>query len=253
MKGIPRVNHNKMMKPKNVVTIDKELRDNNVLRRYLDMARFINFLRTKTLHLCRSDLFPDKFEGSFTLSVKEAIEVAYKKNRIKYNYDKFKKELREGVFISCWSLGADDNMALWRLYGKTNDCVAITTTVERLRTTLNEFDVIGQLSLRKVQYIKHWRDPKIEIKPYSNLFRYKTVGYAFENEVRVILDRHEKTFEATSKDEGIALPVNMQKFLRSIVVSPECSSWFKDVVKDIAYRYNVRCPIRNSSMSRQPI
>ncbi|OGP54454.1 MAG: hypothetical protein A2Y65_09745 [Deltaproteobacteria bacterium RBG_13_52_11] len=233
--------------------IDEKLKDGDVLRRYLDMPRFISFLKTSSLYLCRSDLFSDKFEGSFTFSVKEAISNAYRKNQIEYTYEKFKKELREGVFINCWSLGMDDNMALWKLYGKTDDCVAITTTVAKLRAALDKFGGLGRISLKKVEYIRHWKDPKIEVKPYSNVFKYKTVGYAFENEVRIILDRFDQTFEATSKDEGVILPINLRAFLRSVVVSPECSSWFKAVVEDIVDKYGVTCPIRNSSMSKQPI
>jgi hypothetical protein len=88
---------------------------------------------------------------------------------------------------------------------------------------------------------------------YSNVFRYKAVGYAFEKEVRVILDRFDSTFEAASKDEGVLLPVDLKVFLRSVVVSPECSPWFRAVIKDIAHKYGVSCPVRTSSMSKQPI
>jgi len=233
--------------------IDAKLEEEDVLRRYLDMPRFISFLKTSSLYLCRSDLFSDNFEGSFTVSVKDAIINSYEKNRIKFTYDKFKKELREGVFINCWSLGIDDNMALWRLYGKSNDCVAVTTTVAKLEAALNRFRGQGRLSLKKVEYIKHWKDPEIKIKPYSNVFKYKTVGYAFENEVRIILDRYVDTFEAKSKKEGVAVPVELNTFMRSVVVSPECSPWFKAVVEDISDKYGVTCPVRSSSMSKQPI
>ena len=235
------------------VIADDLLSDEAVLRRYLDVPRFISFLNTRALYFCRSDLFPDKFEGSFTFTVKEVISNSYKKNRIKYTYEKFKKELREGVFLSCWSLGVDDNMALWKLYGKTNDCVAITTTVAKLKAALHRFSGLGKLFLRKVEYIKHWKDPDIEIKPYSNVFRYKAVGYSFENEVRVILDRFSSTFKATSKDEGVTIPVDLSSFLRSVVVSPECSPWFKAIIRDIIGKYNISCPVRNSSMSKEPI
>jgi hypothetical protein len=232
---------------------DSSLADSDVLRRYLDVPRFISFQKTQSLYLCRSDLFPDKFEGSFTLTVKEAISNSYKKNRIKYTYEKFKRKLREGVFLNCWAHGVDDNMALWWLYGKTNDCVAITTTVARLKNALRQFDGEGQLFLRKVEYIKHWRDPDIEVKPYSNVFKYKAVGYSFENEVRIILDRFASTYEAPTKDEGIILPVDAQSFLHSIVVSPECSPWFKTIIEDILQRYDLSCPVRNSSMAKEPI
>ncbi len=241
------------MRSERKVIADNNLADSDVLRRYLDVPRLLSFLKTRSLYLCRSDLLPDKFEGSFTLTIKEAIDSAYRKNRIRYTYEKFKKELREGVFLSCWSHGIHDNMALWRLYGKTNDCVAITTTVSKLKSALKKFDGGGKLFLRKVEYIRHWRDPKIEVKPYSNVFKYKTIGYAFENEVRVILDRFDSTFEAPSKDEGIMLQVHLHAFLRSIVLSPECSPWFKAVIEDIANKYHISRPVRSSSMSKKPI
>lgn len=241
------------MRTKPKVAIDGRLKGSNVLRRYLDVPRFVNFLKTSALYLCRSDLFPDKFEGSFTPTVKDAICTAYTKNKIEYSYEKFKKELREGVFINCWSLGSDDNMALWHLFGKTNDCVAVTTTVDKLKAALNAFIGDGHISIRKVDYIRHWKDPVIDINPYSNIFRYKTVGYGFEKEVRVILDNFESTFEAASKAAGISVRVDVNKFLRSIVVSPECSAWFRAVVGDLARKYGVSTPIRNSRMAREPI
>lgn len=241
------------MKAKSKVDVDLRLRAGNVLRRYLDVPSFMNFMMTRSLYLCRSDLFPDKFEGSFTPTVRDAICSAYEKNKIEYTYEKFKKELREGVFINCWSLGVDDNMALWKLFGKTNDCVAITTTVGKLETALDKFSGSGCLCVRKVEYIRHWKDPKIDVNPYSNVFRYKAVGYWFEKEVRVILDRFESTFESDDKDKGVSVPVDLNAFLRSIVVSPECSKWFRTVVKDIAAKYGVSCPIRNSRMGKEPI
>ena len=241
------------MKTKSKVKVDSILRSGNILRRYLDVPRFINFLMTSSLYLCRSDLFPDKFEGSFTPTVRDAICAAYSKNKIEYTYEKFKKELREGVFINCWSLGVDDNMALWQLYGKTNDCVAITTTVKKLTETLDGFKGSGHLSICKVDYIRHWKDPEIDVKPYSSVFRYKTAGYGFEQEVRVILDRFDSSFESDTKEDGVSIPVDLNAFLRSIVVSPECSTWFRAIIKDIALKYGVSCPVRNSSMAKEPI
>ena len=241
------------MRRKNRIDVDSRLKLNNVLRRYLDVPRFINFLMSSSLYFCRTDLFPDKFEGSFTPSVRDAICAAYKKNKIKYTYEKFKKELREGVFISCWSLGTDDNMALWHRFGSTNDCVAVTTTVKKLKAALNRFTGAGQLSVRKVDYIRHWKDPAIDVNPYSSVFRYKTVGYEFEKEVRIIIDRFDSTFESEEKDEGVLVPIDLNSFIRSIVVSPECSTWFRSVIKDVSAKYSVSRPVRNSSMAKEPI
>ncbi|UCV28689.1 hypothetical protein [Ferribacterium limneticum] len=233
--------------------ISSELSDNRVLRRYLDLPKFIDLLRTQNLFLCRADLFQDKFEGSFTPSLRAAIEEAYSYNKSEFSYEKFKKELREGVYVNCWSLGVNDNMALWELYGKSDASVAITTTVGRLRKELAASNLLGVTSLCKVEYIKHWNDPKIDIIPYSNVFRYKVVAYDFEREVRIIHDRFEQNFKMSGKESGLPLSVRLNSLLRSIVVSPSAQPWFIDLVKDVAQRYGVTTPVRRSKLSLDPI
>ena len=44
------------MKTKSKVDVDSILRSVNVLRRHLDVPRFINSLMTSSLYLCRYDL-----------------------------------------------------------------------------------------------------------------------------------------------------------------------------------------------------
>lgn len=235
------------------MTADKALHSDDVLRRYMDVPKFISLLQSSSLFLCRADRFPDRFEGSFTEGTKQLIEQSYKKYHIACSYPHFKQQLRQGVFISCLSLGIDDNMALWKLYGQSNDCVAITTTVSQMKQALDGYKGVGQLYLRRVEYIRHWKNPEILIKPYSNIFRYKTVGFSFEKEVRIILDRHHETFDADQKDEGVHIPILLNSFLRSIVASPEASPWFKRVVDEISRKYDLKCPIRTSVMAKKPI
>lgn len=234
-------------------SVDPVLKDSRVLRRYLDLSKFIDLLRTQSLYLRRADLFQDKFEGSFTPSLKAAIEEAYEVNKSDFSYNKFKKELREGVYINCWSLGLNDNMALWELYGKSETSVAITTTVGHLRKELGASQLPGTTRLCKVEYIKHWRDPKINIIPYSNIFRYKVVAYDFEREVRIIHDRFGQNFKKSTKDTGILLKVRLDHLLRSIVVSPSAQPWFIDLVKDVTQRYGITTPVRQSKLAIDPI
>ena len=234
-------------------SVDPVLRDSRVLRRYLDLSKFIDLLRTQSLYLRRADLFQDKFEGSFTPSLKAAIEEAYDVHKTDFSYEKFKKELREGVYVNCWSLGVNDNMALWELYGKSDASVAVTTTVGHLRKELEASPLSGTTSLCKVEYIKHWRDPKISILPYSNIFRYKVVAYDFEREVRIIHDRLEQNFKKSDKETGVLLKVRLDRLLRSIVVSPSAQPWFIDLVKDVTQRYGITTPVRQSKLAIDPI
>lgn len=237
------------------LTVDPSLRDGRVLRRYLDMSRYLSFLQSKSLYLSRADRFEDKFEGSFTPSVRAAIRKAYKDHRIDFTYEKFKQELRGCVYVSCWTLGLDDNMALWAMYGKSENTIALTTTVGRMRAALAawSYPSATPVSLVKVEYIKPWRDPTVNIVPYSNIFRYKVTAYSFEQEVRVMLDRHGINFGANDKDEGVLLPIAPAKFIRSIVVSPLAPRSFRNLVEEVSRRYGVFAKVRHSKLAMSAI
>jgi len=241
------------MSIKQLQTVNSGLSASLVLRRYLDVTKFIDLLKNQSLYLCRADLFQDKFEGSFTPSLRGAIDEAYKTNNIDFNYEKFKRELREGVYVNCWSLGVHDNMALWKLYGKSDASVAVTTTVSRLRKAITNWDPSEETTLSKVEYINHWRDPAISIEPYSNVFRYKVIAYDFEREVRIIHDKLEQNFKQDKKESGIHMKVDLNELLRSIVVSPTAKPWFFDLVNDIAKKYGIKTPVKYSALATDPI
>jgi hypothetical protein len=109
--------------------ISSQLRRSDVLWRYVDAAKYFDFLENSTLFFCRADKLSDKFEGAFTPSLRQKIEASYQDNQINYTYAQFKSRMRETVFINCWHCGRDDSAAMWALYGKSDCAVALTTTV----------------------------------------------------------------------------------------------------------------------------
>ena len=85
--------------------VDSGLTPSNILWRYMDLAKFIDLLESRSLRLSRadkfSDKFSDKFEGSFTPSLKLLIEKAYDDNGLQMTYREFKDKLRERIYINC--------------------------------------------------------------------------------------------------------------------------------------------------------
>jgi hypothetical protein len=232
--------------------VDPQLQDSDVLWRYLDAAKFWAFLNSQQLFLARGDQFEDKFEGAFTKSLRHAIEQSYTENKIEFTFEEFKQRLRERVFIGCWRLGHDDSMAMWPLYGKSECAVAITTTVGQLRQAVREANWMYETSIVKVQYVKHWRDPALNTKPYSNVFAYKVTAYEFENEARLIVDRFHETFEAAPVLAGLPMRVNPKTFLRSIVVAPEAPEWFRQLIAEACVKYGVSVDVRRSKLAFTP-
>lgn len=233
--------------------VSGDLNDKTVLWRYLDAAKYLDFLHNNTLYFSRGDQFEDKYEGSFTQSVKRAIERSYKENKIDFTFDEFKKRLRERVYLNCWHASSDDSMAMWSLYGRSATAVAITTTVKKLRETIANAKLPYNIYISRVRYVKHWRDPELKIRPYSNVFAYKVMAYEFEKEVRVIVDRFHDEFESAVVDEGFVAPVSHKTLLRSVVISPEAPTWYHDLVKEVSSKYGVVAPVRRSKLAFEPV
>jgi hypothetical protein len=235
--------------------INGELRQETVLWRYLDAAKLFDFFENATLFFCRADQFSDKFEGAFTPSLRQQISDAYARGEIDYTYEQFKRRMRESVFINCWHRSQDDSAAMWALYGKSECAVALTTTVGQLADTLRGVEKEHDISIERVEYVKHWSDPKLDVSPdYARIFSYKTKAYEYEKEVRVIIDRTgQKHAGVELAQPGIVIPIDACKLLRSIVIAPDAPPWFEALVRQSASRYGVKAPVRRSKLATDPI
>jgi hypothetical protein len=233
--------------------LNGQLRRDTVLWRYLDAAKLFDFLENSTLFFCRADHFTDKFEGAFTPSLRQQICEGHARGEIGYDYEQFKRRMRESVFINCWHRNQDDSAAMWALYGKSDCAVALTTTVGQLADTLACVDEHA-ISIARVDYVKHWSDPKLDVSPdYSRIFAYKTKAYEYEKEVRVIIDRTRHADGTPPPNPGIVVPVDTARLLRSIVIAPDAPPWFQQLVRQSAGRYGVRAPVRRSRLATDPI
>ena len=236
--------------------VNDRLRDDTVLWRYLDAAKLFDFLENSTLFFCRADHFSDKFEGAFTPSLRDQISQAWARGEIGYTYDEFKRRMRESVFINCWHRNQDDSAAMWALYGKSDCAVALTTTVGQLRDTLAASRSGHEVWIARVEYVKHWSDPQLDITPdYARIFTYKTKAYEYEKEVRVMIDRtgDHHPYRPGQLEQGIVIPVDVARLLRSIVIGPDAPPWFEKLVRQSALRYGVKAPVRRSKLAADPI
>jgi hypothetical protein len=231
----------------------EQLRRDTVLWRYLDAAKLFDFFENSTLFFCRADHFSDKFEGAFTPSLRDQISAAHARGEIDYDYEQFKRRMRESVFINCWHRNQDDSAAMWALYGKSECAVALTTTVGQLADTV-EAIAEHRISIARVEYVKHWSDPKLDVSPdYTRIFAYKTKAYEYEKEVRVIIDRTCDPAPPGLRQPGIVVPIDAGRLLRSIVIAPDAPPWFENHVRQSAQRYGIRAPVRRSRLATDPI
>ncbi len=239
-----------MKKGKLVASFDPELKGHLILRRYLNLPKLIDVLRTAELYFSQASRLDDRLEGTLPEQMRRELSdspdfVARYGNPIVWE-----QRNRDRSYLSCWTLGAKDNMALWKLYGGAAESVAITTTVKRLTTVAPGWAKYGSVDVRKVRYINHAgrRLPNGAYGVGKDLFSLKHIAYSFEKEVRIVVTRPTPG-KRQAVPSAIRVPVNIDRFLRSIVVAPEAGDWFFDLVVDVAHRYNITAPVHRSELT----
>lgn len=229
------------------VSLDIELKDRSPLRRYMDLTKYIDLLKTQTLYFRRADRFIDKFEGALTSSIRRAIDSARAENPQAESADTFYRRCRMGTFVSCWTHNTKDNMALWQLYGGASTSLGVNTTVERLTKTCLSWS--ESVLIQKVKYIDHFENPDMVIGRYTDPLQFKHEAYDFEQEVRILVPR-QSGWE--KNPESIHLPVSVSALVTSIVVAPEAGGWFFDIVQDVTERYGLKVPVKMSALAQLP-
>jgi hypothetical protein len=230
------------------VHVDPEIKRRQILRRYVDLPKFLDLLHSKRLYFRRADGFNDRLEGALFPSLRASIDEAHARGDTSESADDFYRKARSGSYVNCWAIGAKDSMALWQLYGGTKTCVAITTTVDRLiRLALSWNDIL----VHKVQYVDHRRISSYAIGRYTDVLRFKNAAFAYEAELRIIVPRTSNDWQRNPS--GLYMPIQKpSEFIRSVVLAPEAEPWFAEAVKDLCAKYGLSSPVRQSELATMP-
>ena len=231
------------------ITADVDVRLNTVLRRHMDLPKLLDLLHTKALYFRRANGFADRLEGALFPRLRESLDDAFEKKLIQHDAEQFYRRARVGNYVSCWTIGARDNMALWQLYGGVKTSVVITTTVEKLITCAEKWD--RHIHLHKVKYVDHRRVKNYAIGRYSDVLQYKSDAYSYEKELRIIVPQQDESWASNAISMRLPLP-SVDTLIRSIVISPEADDDFAEVIRGLCARYGVTAPVRRSILSVIP-
>lgn len=250
---------------KDTITIDGELfytdyeipKDNSIIWRFLDLAKFISLLKEKALYMTRADKFEDQFEGAVCSledsdKYDDALAAYYSEwlegkplsEQLIQNEHYAIQMIRKNSFMSCWFEGSYESIAMWKLYatGKDAKGVAIKTTVGRLKNAIGRNVEIGRISY--IDYSKEW--------PNANEAHWrKRLSFEYEHEVRarVITDGG----LSPTPPEFMLIPVDLDILIESVYVSPLAGTWFKDVVEDILKKYGQGKEVFHSALDNKAL
>lgn len=245
---------------------EKPHNENVKIWRYMDFTKFVSILDKRALFFARADKLPDPFEGSYSKANIEIRPKLYKDipefDIFQKSIQDFSKDVRKYVIINSWHMNDCESAAMWRLYLKSDEGVAIQSTFKRLTRSFDNH-LADNIYIGKVKYI----DYEAEWLPEGNLFYpflHKRKSFEHEQELRAIILRIPSTQvpSATARqidltreifDLGAYVDVDTETLVENVFVSPTALGWFKDLVKSVMNKYDFRKPVKQSSLAEGPV
>ena len=212
------------------------------LWRYMDFTKFVSILEDAAIYFPCITQMEDKLEGFLTAPSAEEMRKIMAEVTTEHTLEDF-GFVREELYISCWHQNDYESAAMWRLYLKSNEGIAIQTTVERFKRSIAS--AADEVYLGEVRYVDFDKD-HVGLSPVMLLALNKRKSYEHEREVRaVILDPDHKGPKK--------VPVNLSVLLEGVYVAPACGAWLHELVTKVLKRYGLSVPVTHSALDAKPI
>lgn len=235
--------------------------ENTKIWRYMDFTKFVSLLDKSAIFFSRSDKLGDPFEGSYSRANIEQRPTVYGKS------GKAPKELLEGLskifqifprftLINSWHLSDYESDALWKLYLKSNEGIAIQSTFKKLKDSLKDKE--HSIHIGKVKYLDYKRDWMPEgnsFYPYLS----KRKSFEHERELRAVIQELPSKgsridFSITPPfGEGLYITVDLDVLIDRIYLAPACPKWLFELTKSVTKRYGVDKEVQQSSLDDTPV
>lgn len=224
--------------PSSNITLNED--PNTIIWKYLDLSKFLELLLSRRIFMSRSDKFEDQYEGTFSEPTFEEIK------KIAHNNPKFLeyyKTHRENVVISSWHTNEYESFAMWQIFTKNNEGLAIQSTLGRLKEALQAERQFEQY-IGEVNYI----DYKKEHIPFEDTFfpfLFKRKSFQYEKEIRVLTDVSHKNLTI---NDGLKIQVDINKLIEKIYIHPKSENWYKKLVIELVHKLGFHFEVEKSDL-----
>lgn len=222
----------------------------------MDFTKFVSMLESSSLYFSRADTLGDPFEGSYSKGNINLRPVVYKDakgtDKIFEHMARFAKWVREWTLVNCWHMNAHESAAMWKLYAKSNEAIAVQSTYATLVTCLPSNVFVGC-----VQYIDYDRDWLPEGNTFYP-FIHKRKSFEHEREARAVIQELpiENDSIATGKTNpgfGQHIKIDLAELVQSVYVAPMAPSWFRDLIEAVCRKYGQNWNVTKSSLDAEPV
>jgi hypothetical protein len=236
--------------------------------RYMDFTKLVSMLHTESLFFCRADKLEDPFEGSYTaLSLRHfennATEIIKRfsdePTAMKNARDSlaalpaFRRQEKERVGINCWHRNERESAAMWSLYLKSSEGIAVASTYTRLCDALSATPC--KVMIGVVEYI----DYETESFDAGNTFSpylYKRKSFEHEKELRAVVHAHmtgSKQEPEPWGEGGVSVKADLNTLIEAVYIAPSAPKWFASVVSATIAQFGRTFSVMHSDLTREPL
>lgn len=288
------------------------------LWRYMGLPKFLSLLQQKALFFCNLELMArdDSFEGTLPASrfihrnwnsvgdipeqIRDKLKGFMKPEEcdLEIGLERLKDlaELRirqayahrRSYFINCWHLSEYESSAMWDIYSKRNEGIAILSSEAHFEKAFSseQQDIMGG-EIAYGDY--HDEDFKIDETNGFTPVLHKRNSFSYENEYRLVnwdtsvthkkvkavngfieydgkrvfsdfpdgalvsVGRPEAEIEKLEIKHGLHVKCEIDQLIDAVYISPLAEDWFFEVVKDISAKYDLNVPIIKSELISEPL
>lgn len=227
--------------------------------RYMDLSKYLSLLDSSALFFSRADLLGDPYEGATSHANRILRPSVYGDlNPLMFErLSSLQQGIRQWTFINCWHMNENESDAMWRIYARTSDAVAIQSTFARLQRVLS-----GRAFIGVVNYV----DYETEWMPEGNLFYpfvHKRKSFEHERELRAVMQELPSMADPDETDSvigsripngeaGRGVSIQLPDLIERVYIAPTSPAWFQEIVRSVTAKYKLDAPVEQSAMDRLP-
>lgn len=229
-------------------------KDELVIWKYMTFEKFLLLILRKELYFKRADGYVEYFEGHVTSGEKQNLVDVFKRQSVakpKSEVNRVFKALKkycESTYIDCWHNNESESYAMWKIFGEAKNCIALKTTVDKLRAT---YDKVNDKIKVTPYLVDYYDNENSNNYPYSSkyIFIRKPFYFVYENEIRGLIQLKISSFNDEFPND-IRIPIVLKDLIESVWLSPFSDHWFEELVRDLLNKLEIDLKVNISKIKQ---
>jgi len=219
----------------------------------MDVTKLLSILESKSLWFSDIRYFQDPLEGFLNnATVKKIRELP--KDLPKTEEEKTKKTIERNLQIfklargllnvSPWHMNDHESAAMWQLYLKSNEGIAIQSTYTKLKDSFKFAK--EDIHIGTVKYIDEDNDT-IDWTNVINYALHKRKSFEHEKEIRAIVF-------SPSDNGGGSVNIDLETLIEKIYIAPNSPKWIYELIQNVVQRFGLpKTLVEESRMNGSPL